>query len=93
MLRKIVFATKRQTFNEPGKLSFRLLVTFLFSSFFLNDGHNYGKKNVALKYAKICKKKKKKVSDELLFQLQSLPLQSQKTFDIIFLYCQVTYFF
>lgn len=38
-------------------------------------------------------KKKKKVSDELLFQLQSLPLQSQKTFDIIFLYCQVTYFF
>lgn len=52
-LRKIAFATKRQTFNEPEKLSFSLLVGF-FSSFFLNDGHNYGKKNV-MKYAKMCK--------------------------------------
>lgn len=55
-LRKIAFATQRQTFNEPGKLSLKLLVGyFIFSSYFLNDGHNYGKKNVALKYAKMCK--------------------------------------
>lgn len=47
-LRKIAFATKHQTFNEPVKLTFKLLVGYFFLSFyFLNDGHNHGKKNVA----------------------------------------------
>lgn len=55
-LRKIAFATQRQTSNEPGKLSLKRLVgSFIFSSYFLNDGQNDGKKNVALKYAKMCK--------------------------------------
>lgn len=59
---KIAFATKRQTFNEPVKLSFKLWFGFFFLSlwfFFRSDGHNYGKKK---------KVAAAKVRDEFVFQ-------------------------